>query len=104
MIQATITRDPITTHAQGELIGHPATPIVRVLGDPHGVRILQLIHNGVQIGEGTMHKTPNGWKGRCSEYAGQWKVSADIGGTVIRFEEENPEDVEAYARLSSSVE
>lgn len=99
-IYADIRRDPETTHPQGELIGHPASGmIVRVLL-PGPVRILQLLHNGTHIGEGTMHRTPQGWVGRCSEYAGAWKVTADIGGTILRFEEETPGDVAEYNRMA----
>ena len=104
MIYADIARDPETTHRQGRLINHPCDgTMVRVLHALPHVHILQLSHLGVQVGEGTVHKTAEGWVGRCSENAGAWKVTADLGTSRLVFEEEKPEDVSAYNLMGSEI-
>ena len=102
MIYADISRDPETTHRQGRLINHPCDgTIVRVLHALPHVHILQLSHLGVQVGEGTIHKTPEGWIGRCSENAGGWKVTSADGSRLV-FEEEKAEDVSAYNLMAAA--
>jgi hypothetical protein len=75
--------------ASGRLINHPcdAMTLRVLLNDNPGIRILRLMYFGRPIGEGVMHRDERGWRGSVSEYAGEWRVWADLGSTRLHLGE-----------------
>ena len=71
----------------GTLADHPAAPQVRTKRIAGGRLAISLWAGRSQIGEGELHAVQGRWSGRCSEYAGSWRVSGKCGEGVLTFED-----------------
>ena len=71
----------------GTLHDHPAAPQVRTKRIAGGRLAISLWAGRSQIGEGELYAVNGHWAGRCSEYAGFWRVSGKCGQGVLTFED-----------------
>ena len=72
----------------GDVAGHPCADTVvcvtRLFHDNSKVTLYQHSH---QVGEGLLTLRDGIWRGRCSEYAGEWRLEAQEGSATLVFRE-----------------
>ncbi len=70
----------------GQMEPAPAPTEVRTWRTPDGWLAISLWELGKhRIGEGVLHQRDGRWYGTCSEYAGDWEVSGEVGSGVLEF-------------------